>query len=758
MPGEPNRLTDEQLDFSGGINSDVVTTIASARNPHGLKRNQLAWLDNATVRGGGVTPRNGWQYTCTIGGNTQKWQRGWLYDQDGGNPYLICQMNGQIYQVRLDTDNSIVNLSTQFGLTNPSGVDYAFFTQGEQFLVIQPGDYGTAQVPTLPLFWDGSLLRRSNGAQQNLGTTAANFITPPTQPVPTAVTITLVSPFRGYTNQIFTITVGTSVYTFIQVVPVNFYTLRNDASGNIGALVEAGTPVLHSDGTIVGRVLASFAIPAINSNVGVFIDTAYAGQPLPAPVTINNEAWQIQSTGAAPVGANQIYAVCLSQVNVGGGDTITSPATLYSVQELPAATCMVYYQGRIWYAQGRIYTAGDIVFGTFGTVPYQQTDSILKVTENPLAVGGDGFSVPSNAGTIRALAYTANVDASLGQGPLFIFTRKQIYQLVVPVTRSDWIAATSNNMPLQTVAQITNGSVNDTSVVGVNGDLYFQSLEPGIRSLISAIRYYQQPGQTPISRNESRLIDQNDRSLLRFSSGIEFDNRLLQTALPTLVGQNVVHQALVPLDFDVISSFEEKLPPVWEGSYEGLQFLQVFTGDYGGRQRAFAVIQSEKDQSIQVWEMTDFAQSDTNLLGEARVTWIIETPAYTCDDENQFKELDTVHLWFDSIFGQVIVKVEYREDGNLCWHPWTQFVMCAARNSQEAGTQGYPVIEYCSTDQRPMVLPKAPAYDCNVANNRPVNLGYQFQLRLTIKGFCRLRSIRMFCLPRERNVYQGMIC
>jgi hypothetical protein len=106
---------------------------------------------------------------------------------------------------------------------------------------------------------------------------------------------------------------------------------------------------------------------------------------------------------------------------------------------------MVYYQGRIWYAQGRIYTAGDIVGGPSGTLANQFKDSILKVTENPLALGGDGFAVPSTAGDIRALSYSANLDTSLGQGPLYIFTRRQVYQLSVPVTRADWIAATSNN-------------------------------------------------------------------------------------------------------------------------------------------------------------------------------------------------------------------------------------------------------------------------------------------------------------------------
>src|SRR4029077_12710686 len=160
----------------------------------------------------------------------------------------------------------------------------------------------------------------------------------------------------------------------------------------------------------------------------------------------------------------------------------TSSATVVT-PELPAAGPMVYYQGRIWYAQINQYTAGDIVFGPSGTLGYAFADSILKVTENPLAIGGDGFSVPVTDGPITALAFTANLNTNLGQGPLYIFTTRSVYQLVVPVTRTDWISANAANQPNQTLAQIDYGSTSDRCVVHVNGDLFYQTLLPAITSL-----------------------------------------------------------------------------------------------------------------------------------------------------------------------------------------------------------------------------------------------------------------------------------
>jgi hypothetical protein len=152
--------------------------------------------------------------------------------------------------------------------------------------------------------------------------------------------------------------------------------------------------------------------------------------------------------------------------------------------------------------------------------------------------------------------------------------------------------------------------VGDRCLVASNGDWFYQSFEPGIRSLITAVRYFSQWGNTPISQNEHRAFALNDRSLMRFSSGMEFDNRMWQLVLPELAadGVNVIHRAVLPLDFDVVSNMDSTISltnkPVWEGAYDGLSFLEVFNGDFGGLPRAFASIISAVDGSIDIWEMT----------------------------------------------------------------------------------------------------------------------------------------------------------
>jgi hypothetical protein len=602
MPGPINGVAkpDGSIDWSGGVDSTLVPTIQSQANPNGLKRNQLAWLDNATVRDGGITPRGGYGFMGSILGPNGLFQGQFLYDPIGLNPYLMMAISGNIYRVFVDPSFAVQNLSAIFKLTLPTTQDQYFFVQAEQFLVIQAGDN-----VTLPLIWDGNILRRSKG-----------------------ITNTAVAP---------------------------------------------GTP---------------------------------------------------------------------------------------GVNEIPAATCMDYFMGRLWYATGRTVNAGDIVQGPSGTAAYQFNDAVLNVTENPLVLGGDGFTVPTQAGNIRALFHNANLNTALGQGNLFVGTRRAVYSLNVPVTRADWIAASNTNQPLMTVVQLVNGPVNDRSVVPVNGDIYYQSLEPGVRSLFSTLRYFNQPGNIQISAEENRVLQFDDRSLLRFATGMEFGSRLYQSALPKQIPQGVVHQALMPLDFIPMSNFVTQQQPIWEGMTEGLQILQLASGDYGGRERAFATCVSAIDSSFVLYEMSEFAQRDSNPLDNAaRIQWYGEFPAFTWGDEFQFKKLVGAELWVDRIAGTVVFNLEYRPDGETCWLPWHKWQVCSATNSCEDVHNPicYPITPFGEGYRATMTLPVPPT-QCEQANRRPSNWGYQFQPKLTVRGFCRLRGLLLYAEMQDRKLYESNVC
>ena len=447
----------------------------------------------------------------------------------------------------------------------------------------------------------------------------------------------------------------------------------------------------------------------------------------------------------------------VSPPRVWDGTTLKSgPAAI----SLPIGTDMDYFMGRMWVTTAgnqREFTAGDIVRGPSGSAAYGLRDSILRMTENAYLSGGGAFVVPTNDGVIRAMFHTSELDTTLGQGNLYVGTRKSIYRMQVPVDRTAWVATNINTLPIQVVALIRNGPVNNRSVVGVNSDVFFQSLEPSIRSLTLASRYFQQWGNTQISTNESRVLQFNDRSLLRFASGIEFNNRLLQTALPFQTAVGVAHKGIIPLDFDLISSLGEKYPPAWEGMWEGLQFLQLLEADFGGLQRAFAIVLSQVSNQIEVWEISN---NDVRDNGDNRITYFFETPAYTCNKLREMKRLVSGELWIDELFGETDITVEWRVDQNQCWNLWTKFRECSARDCREADTSClYPIQPLCPQNRAPLKFPRPQQPTvCDVNNTRPADIGYQFQLRVTIKGTASVRGLFIYCEPFDTAAYYGLVC
>jgi hypothetical protein len=442
--------------------------------------------------------------------------------------------------------------------------------------------------------------------------------------------------------------------------------------------------------------------------------------------------------------------------------TINSVASVTgtNVNEIPSATVMCYYEDILWYAQGDVVSGGDIVGGPSGTPANNFLDSVIHVTENPLALGGDGFKLPGQFGNITGMAPQASLNASLGQGLLMIFTLTGVCSLQVPPTRQAWISANANNPPQLLVVQLANGATSDWCLTPVNGDIWYNSSEPGIRSLVQAVRYFVQGswGNQSLSSNIDRLLQFVDATLLSWISGVYFNNRLLMTSLPQQTPYGVVHNAIAPLDFTPISTLEEQSPPNWEGMNEGLQIFQLLTGTFNGLQRCFALTLSANPNvpagSVDVWENTPKLQFEN---GDQRIEWYVEFPSFTWEKEFDLKELLGGELWVDDIQGIVDIIVQYRPDSSACPVDWTAIQVCSARNSCEnlRNPVCYPLTPLNSGYRQTLVFPK-PATTVAPEMGRPANRLYQCQPLLTIKGQCRVRGLILHGQKLERALYSGL--
>ena len=506
-----------------------------------------------------------------------------------------------------------------------------------------------------------------------------------------------------------------------------------------------------------------YIIPDVDNPAGSLIDLS-AAYSLTMPAT-QPHAYFVQAERFAAIQSGDYVTKPLfwdgsflrRSNGIGPGTLQSYPIVDATVKELPPAGPMDYYQGRIWYGVGRSFGAGDIVGSSnSGDLAYSFKNSVLRVTENPLCLGGDNFSVPDSSGNVRCITHLASNNSTLGQGDLVVMTRNTVFGMVIPVTRGDWINASSDNQPKQYIMAFSYGAVNDRSVIRVNSDIFYRTLEPGVRSLTAAVKNFTQWGDTQAAIEESRVLQFEDRGLLAGTSATVFDNRLLITALPKQTANGIVYQAIMPLNFDLIGTISNKLSPVWEGMWTGLDILQIITANFGGRDRCFAFVISRKDQSLQLWEITNYSYRDH---ADARITTIIEFPAFTWGKEYELRELLTLELWVDRVVGKVDATMEYRVDSDSCWQPWHIWQFCAARNSCEDETNPFCYNPYPLGPgyQSTMTLPHPPQR-ANAATMRPAYIGYQFQPRLTIHGSCRVRGVYLHAIKRDRELYARMVC
>jgi len=280
--------------------------------------------------------------------------------------------------------------------------------------------------------------------------------------------------------------------------------------------------------------------------------------------------------------------------------------------------------------------------------------------------------------------------------------------------------------------------------------------------LRTAILNFQQPGQIPISNNINRVLDFNNRALLHFTSSVYHDTRFLQTVLPYVTPVGVAFKGIVSLDFNPLSSLQETLPPIWDSVWEGLSFLQLFQANIAGRDRAFSAVVGATG-TIDLWEFSVTEKFNSNSAGLARTEWSFEMASFAWGDAHKLKELETLRLWLDRVVGTVEIKVEFRPDQTGCWLPWRNFKVCAARDCSElvdnpCASNGYPTpADFCEGFESALSLPKPPS-QCVPFSNRPANIAYLFQFRVTLKGWCRVRAIYAFALPRVEPPFVGIVC
>lgn len=572
----------------------------------------------------------------------------------------------------------------------------------------------------------------------------------------TFATVEIETWFKTKKNQ------GDIVYNYgdgsaIQVWSIGgrFFTVDVD-----NGMVEEITPTLNTTTT------ANFTVPAVGSPVSVQVadaDLIRVGYPIKINGLVYNvtaksgstlTAVNVDDTPAAVVvsGAVVIYLDANSQ-NTGivywlqaeefliGQDGISKPfiwdggssrRSRTELAEIPVGTVMAYGIGRIWVATGgNKFVASDIIYGPSGTAAYEKRDAILKFTENTFLAGGGSFTA---MGIITAMAFVSSMDTSTGQGPLLVFTEDAVCSVNAPASREAW-AVVQN--PIVTISLLANGATSFYGTIPtVNGDIFYRALD-GLRSFFLARREYGNWGNTPISGEIENLIKDDAEDLLKYESAIVFDNRLLFTGRPVPDRGGAYWKGIGVLDFDTISSMRDKAPPVYDGTWTGIDPVWLFVGKYGRRERAFAACLNS-DGENELWEISKDHQFDN---GDGRIKWTMVSRSFTFRDPLEMVRLFQAETFINKAMGQGTTTLRYRPDEYPCWFDWMSQSVCYNWRKCTPYVNCATPINFQGGYKTRIGFGQPPDTD-ETNDGKPARLGYSHQVEIVNEGYFEITKIR----------------
>ena len=70
----------------------------------------------------------------------------------------------------------------------------------------------------------------------------------------------------------------------------------------------------------------------------------------------------------------------------------------------------------------------------------------------------------------------------------------------------------------------------------------------------------------------------------------------------------------------------------------------------------------------------------------------------------------------------------------------------------------YPLDTYRESGRFPVTLPVPPLAPCSGIDSRPMNIGHQFQVKVEITGWCRVRGLIVYAVPVLKEPFGGLQC
>lgn len=417
--------------------------------------------------------------------------------------------------------------------------------------------------------------------------------------------------------------------------------------------------------------------------------------------------------------------------------------------EVPTGTAMVYGNGRVAIVRGKNIELGDIVGGATDVIVFKEARQF-----------NDSFAVPITSGNITGLIYASRMDTSQGQGPLEVHTAGgAIICIDTSVPRQSWKSTTN----IQTIGLKGAASLGQSCLVTVNNDSWFRSRD-GIRSYIVAQRQYgygvslsgSSWGNTAQSREVSPVLEADTFDLLKFSSMVWFDNRLLTTVSPQQMGSHVYHQGLAVLDFDLITSVAgTKAPPAWDGIWMGANISKITKAMFGSEERCF-IHSYDQIQGNGFWELSKNDPFDNTCCPIASY---LDTGSYDFGQKTATKTIFAADLYYDQRVGGLNFDVQFKPEQYPFWVPWGYMII-----PDDGACSKIDALTNCAIPETQPTLygsrlrfPQPDYQPDNPLVDYPLNVGYDFRVRVSWTGSARIKGLRVIARSNLEESTGGSI-
>jgi hypothetical protein len=194
-----------------------------------------------------------------------------------------------------------------------------------------------------------------------------------------------------------------------------------------------------------------------------------------------------------------------------------------------------------------------------------------------------------------------------------------------------------------------------------------------------------------------------------------------------------------------------KTPPAWEGIWTGLNFLKLFTVYHQGEERCFAYVLNS-DSEIELWELTTDSKVDNNGSDQS-IQWSFESRSMDFGNKFDSNTLFSGDMFLDRLNGQVEIDVDYRPDSYPCWKDWDSWSECSKNSLCEADITRCMEVENFQEQYRPNHQLLQPADVFDSITNHLYRVGYEFQVRVNVIGFCRIKQCRFNAYQTQQLPY-----